>query len=214
MERNSVLESLYWRYAVKKFDPTQKISDPDWEVLESSLVLSPSAYGFQPWKFIVVQDPAVRKLLISASWNQTQPEECSHFVVFTSKITVTESDIDRFIQEMSAARGVEEISLNRYRNIMVEDLVRGPRSKNIFEWTARQAYLAMGTLLTTAAALKIDTCPMEGIDPGRYDEIFRLEGSGYSTLAACALGYRSVEDKYALVKKFRYATARVVEYVG
>ena len=99
-----------------------------------------------------------------------------------------------------------------YRQMMIGDLVTGPRSKVIADWAARQTYIALGNFMTASAALGIDTCPMEGIDPPKYDAILGLVGSGYQTVVACAAGYRSAADKYALAPKVRYPLADVVRH--
>jgi nitroreductase len=208
----SLLQQLNWRYATKKFDPTKKISAADWAVLEEALVLSASSYGLQPWKFIVVTDPALKARLRPASWNQSQVEDCSHHVVFAAQEDVTEADVDRFIARVAEVRGVSMESLAGYRGFMVGDLVQGPRHARIQEWAARQAYIAMGTLLTSAALLGIDACPFEGIEPEKYDEILGLKGTGYATVAACPMGYRATDDKYATAPKVRFAAKDVIDH--
>ena len=207
----SLLQQLTWRYATKKFDPAKKITAADWAVLQQALVLSASSYGLQPWKFIVVTDPALKAKLRPASWNQAQVEECSHHVVFTARQDITEAYVDQFIARISEVRGVTKESLAAYRSYMVGDLVQGPRHAIIKEWAARQTYIAMGTLLTSAALLGIDACPFEGIEPAKYDEILGLQGSGYATVAACPLGYRAADDKYASTPKVRFEPEEVVE---
>ena len=91
-----ILDKLHWRYAVKKFDPSQKISEADWFVLEESLRLAPSSYGLQPWKFIVVQNPEIRATLTPVSWNQTQVQDCSHYVVFATLTKIEPAYIEKF----------------------------------------------------------------------------------------------------------------------
>jgi nitroreductase len=209
---DSLLQQLNWRYATKKFDPAKKIPSADWAVLEQALVLTASSYGLQPWKFIVVTDPALKAKLRPASWNQAQVEDCSHHVVFTVKEDVSEADVDRFISRIAEVRGVTPESLAGYRGFMVGDLVQGPRHAIIKEWAARQAYIAMGNLLTSAALLGIDACPFEGIEPAKYDEILGLKGTGYATVAACPLGYRAADDKYANAPKVRFDPRDVVEH--
>ena len=208
----SLLHQLSWRYATKKFDPLKKISATDWAVLEQVLVLTPSSYGLQPWKFIVVTDPALKTRLRPASWNQSQVEDCSHLVVFTAKKDITEADVDRFIARTAEVRGATVESLAGYKGYMVGDLVKGPRHAFIHEWAARQTYIAMGNLLTSAALLGIDTCPFEGIEPAKYDEILELDGTGYATVAACPLGYRSPDDKYASAPKVRFEAKDVIDH--
>ncbi len=209
---DSLLQQLNWRYATKKFDPAKKISPADWAVIEKALVLTPSSYGLQPWKFMVVTDPALKAKLRPASWNQSQVEDCSHLVVFTAKQDITEADVDRFVARIAEVRGVAIESLAGYKGYMVGDLVKGPRHAVIQEWAARQTYIAMGNLLTSAALLGVDACPFEGIEPAKYDEILGLEGTGYTTISACPLGYRAADDKYAATPKVRFEAKDVVEH--
>lgn len=208
----SLLQQLNWRYATKKFDATRKISDGDWATLEKALVLTASSYGLQPWKFIIVTDPALKAKLRPASWNQSQVEDCSHLVVFTAKQDVTEADVNRFIARIAEVRGVSPESLAGYKGFMMGDLVNGPRHAIIGEWAARQTYIAMGNLLTSAALLGIDACPFEGIEPAKYDEILGLKGSGYTTISACPVGYRAADDKYATAPKVRFEAKDIVEH--
>ena len=209
---DALLQQLNWRYATKKFDAAKKITAADWAVLEEALILTASSYGLQPWKFIVVTDPALKAKLRPASWNQAQVEDCSHLVVFTAQQDVTEGDVDRFIARIAEVRDVTAESLAGYKGFMMGDLVNGPRHSIISEWAARQSYIAMGNLLTSAALLGIDACPFEGIEPAKYDEILGLAGSGYATVAACPLGYRAADDKYASVPKVRFAAKDVVDH--
>lgn len=208
----SLLQQLTWRYATKKFDPAKRVSAADWAVLEQALILTASSYGLQPWKFIVVTDPALKAKLRPASWNQSQVEDCSHLVVFTAKQEVSEADVDRFIARIAEVRGASVDSLAGYKGFMVGDLVNGARAAIIKEWAARQAYIAMGNLLTSAAVLGIDTCPFEGIEPAQYDEILGLVGSGYATVAACPVGYRAADDKYASAPKVRFQAKDVIDH--
>jgi nitroreductase len=200
---DTLIKQLEWRYAVKRFDPTKKIAPALWNALQKSLELTASSYGLQPYKFVVVNDPALRKKLTPASWKQPQIEESSHFVVFAGRTDIEEKDIQRFISLIARTRGVPEDSLAQYRDMMVGDLVKGPRHAIAAHWAARQAYIALGTLLTSAALLGVDACPMEGFDPSAYDEILGLKGSGYQSLCVCALGYRSSDDAYQKLKKVR-----------
>ncbi|MDP1832715.1 MAG: NAD(P)H-dependent oxidoreductase [Geothrix sp.] len=208
----SLLQQLAWRYATKKFDPTKKISTADWAVVEAALVLTASSYGLQPWKFIIVTDPALKTKLRPASWNQSQVEDCSHLVVLAAKQDITEADVDRFIARIAEVRGASVESLAGYKGFMMGDLVNGARHAIIPEWAARQTYIAMGNLLTSAALLGIDACPFEGIEPAKYDEILGLAGTGYATVAACPLGYRAADDKYASAPKVRFAAKDIIEH--
>ena len=207
-----LLAALRGRYATKAFDPTRKIDAATWEVLAQSLVLTPSSYGLQPWKFLVVTSPDLKKQLRAVSWNQAQVEECSHHVVFLARTTITEADLDRLVAATVAARGVTTESLAMYKGFMVKDLIAGPRAQHIQAWAANQVYIALGQLMASAALLGVDGCPMEGLDPAAYDRILGLEGSGYATKVALPLGYRLATDKYATLPKVRYAASELIEY--
>ncbi|MFM7880778.1 MAG: NAD(P)H-dependent oxidoreductase [Microcystis panniformis] len=210
IQPQEILEKLQWRYAVKKFDPSKKISEADWFVLEESLRLAPSSYGLQPWKFIVVQDAKIRAALTPVSWNQTQVEDCSHYVVLATLTKIEVAYVEKFVAKIAQVRELDVASLENYKNLMVSDLVNGPRSAIVQWWSQRQSYIAMGMLMETAALLDIDACPLEGIEPAAYDRILQLEGSGYAAVAAVALGYRSLEDKYQLLKKVRFDRDEVI----
>ena len=207
-----LLESLRWRYATKVFDPQQPIDAATWQALEQALVLTASSYGLQPWKFLVITDPAVRAELRPHSWNQSQITDCSHLVVLLSKRTISPADADRLIEATAAARGLETTALAGYRKMIQVDLIDGPRSRIIEEWAARQVYIALGNLLSSAALLGVDTCPIEGFSPAEYDRILQLEGSDYRSCVVCACGHRSADDKYASLAKVRYAATDLIEH--
>ena len=208
-----LLEALRWRYATKMFDSSKKIPADVWSALEESLVLTPTSYGLQPYKFFVVQDPAKRAALLSHSWGQAQVVDCSHFVVFVARTEMKEADVDRLIRRTCEVRNVPRESLEMYRGMMLKDIVNGPRGKVAHEWAARQAYIALGNFMTSCAMLGVDTCPLEGLVPAEYDRILNLEGSGYKTVVACAAGYRAADDKYARREKVRYEKRELVNVV-
>lgn len=209
---STLTQQLQWRYATKKFDATRHIDSSTWAVLEEALVLTPSSYGLQPWKFLVVTDPALKAKLRPVSWNQGQVEDCSHHVVFLMKKDLGLPEIERFVDRIAEVRGVSRESLEMYRGFMVGDLAEGPRAKKINEWAARQVYIALGNFMTAAALLGVDTCPMEGIDPVKYDEILGLGGSGWTTVCACPAGYRAPDDKYASLAKVRFKAEELIEH--
>lgn len=209
----TLLESLNWRYATKKFDPSKTITPEVWAALEDSLVLTPSSYGLQPWKFLIITSQEIKEQLKLLSWNQAQVTNCSHYVVFTIKKNLSAADVDRFVESTATVRGIPAESMKGYRDIMVGDVVNGPRSLNINEWATRQAYIALGNFMTSAALVGIDTCPMEGIDPAKYDRLLGLPEKGFATVVACAAGYRAEDDKYASLAKVRFPNSEVVEYI-
>jgi nitroreductase len=208
-----LLAALEWRYATKVFDATKKIPAEVWSALERTLVLTPSSHGLQPYKFLIVNTPAKRAELLPHSWKQKQVVDASHFVVFTVRTEMKEADVDRFVKRAAEVRKLPVETMNAYRGMMVGDVVNGPRGKIAREWATRQAYIALGNLMTAAAIVGVDTCPMEGIVPLEYDKVLGLENSGNTTVVACALGYRSANDKYAGFAKVRYETKEVVQTI-
>lgn len=208
-----VITALTWRYATKAFDPARKIPAAAWRALEAALILSPSSYGLQPWRFLVITDAATRQRLLPLSWNQQQVTACSHFVVFAGRTEVAADDVEKLIRTLGRVQRRDAASLATYRDMMLGDLVHGPRRAVITEWVSRQVYIALGTFMTAAAVLGIDTCPMEGLDPVRYDEALGLAGTGYATKVACAAGYRSASDASASLPKCRYPRAELIQRI-
>jgi len=161
----------------------------------------------------VVNNSAKRAELLPHSWNQKQVVDCSQFVVFTARTEMKDADVDKLIKRTTELRGLPADALNAYRGMMLGDVVNGPRGKNAREWATRQTYIALGNLMTCAAVLGVDACPMEGLNPVEYDRILNLNSTGYATVVACALGYRSAADKYAGLKKVRYETGDLVRTI-
>jgi len=203
ISETDLLKALNWRYATKKFDATKHIPDATWETLRKAASLTPSSFGLEPYRLIDVRDPKVRATLQPASWNQTQVVDASHFVVLAMETGFGITQIDSFLARSVRDRHVTLESLAPYKGFMEGTLVKGPRAAGIDHWSALQAYIALGNLLTSAALLGVDSCPMEGIDPPKYDEILGLKAKGLTSLVACAFGYRSSEDKYSELPKVR-----------
>ena len=213
VSNDTLISQLNWRYATKKFDSSKKISDADWKTLEDALVLTPSSFGIQPWKFIVVTDPAVRQKLVLATWNQTQPVECSHFVVFAVRKNLGADHVDRYLARIAELRGGAVEALAGFRNMMLGSLKQAADKGYLDQWQTHQVYIALGNFMTSAAVLGIDTCPMEGLEPAKYDEILGLNGSDYATVVACAAGFRATDDKYATLAKVRFPSEQVIQRI-
>ena len=209
---DKLLAALRWRYATKRFDLSRKIPAATWDAIEESLVLTPSSFGLQPWKFIVIQDPGIRALLSPESWKQPQVTEASHYVVLTARTDLDASDIDAWMARMSDVQGNHLETTAPLRG-MIQGFAQAMSHEARHAWNIRQAYIALGQLMASAALLGIDACPMEGISAAGYDHVLGLEGSGYATVVACALGYRAADDKYAGMPKARFDRARVITHV-
>lgn len=209
IKSENILEKLNWRYATKSYDATKKISDSDWATLEEALILAPSSFGLQPYKYIVVTDPEVREKLKPAAWGQPQITDASHLVVFAYKKTLTDADIEHFVERIVEVRGGSREALADYENVIKGSAKKAVDGGYIEVWNSRQAYIALGFLLETAALLGIDATPMEGFDPAQFNEILGL--TDYSAVAIAALGYRNAEgDWLANLPKVRFSKEELI----
>lgn len=212
LSSNQLLEALERRYATKQFDPNRIIPAETWADLEKSLVLTPSSFGLQPWKFLIVSHPETREKLHAASWGQSQVTDASHLVVFTARTDLSDADVSVWIERIAEVQGSPVEGLQPLRKV-IDGFIAPMSPESLHAWNARQVYIALGQLMTGAAFIGLDTCPLEGIDPRAYDEILGLTGTGYATVVACAIGYRSEEDKYAKFPKIRFDAERVIERI-
>ena len=210
LSANELLNCLNWRYAVKQFDAERKIPINQWAVLERALVLSPSSYGLQPWKFMVIDDLQMRQRLLLSAMGQRQIVDCSHLVVFAARTSITETDISHWLDRVATVRDIPEVNLDTNKATMKGDLVTGPRHEIAAEWAKRQAYLALGVFLASAAVIGIDTCPMEGFDPKAFDEILGFPALGYTTAVIATAGFRSPNDHTANETKVRFPLNEII----
>ncbi len=206
-----LVAALNWRYAVKKFDPAKSIPAETWAALEQALVLTPSSIGLQPWKFLVVTTPELKARLTAASYRQSQVADCSHFVVFAVRQDLDAEHVDRHIARMAEVRGITVESLAKFRAMTMGNLDRARNEGTLDTWQTHQIYIALGQFMASAALLGVDTCPMEGIEPAKYDDVLGLQGTGYATVVACAAGFRLADDKYATTPKVRFKPEDVIE---
>lgn len=213
MPHRSLLDGLHWRYATKHFDAQKAIPSDIWKQLEESLILTPSSYGLQPWKFLVITNPELKAKLLPHTWGQKQVVDCSHFVVFASKTTIDHEFIDENFKRTEEVRGVPAEKMKGYRDMIVKNLVHDARAGDIEEWASRQAYIALGQFMLACALLHVDACPMEGFVPAEYDKILSLTARGLTAAVCCAAGYRAETDKYATAAKVRFPAEKLVEHL-
>jgi len=187
------IENLKWRYATKKFDSSKKISSENLGKLKEAIQLSVSSYGLQLYKVIIVENPSLREKLKPVSWGQDQITEASHLVVFCNYTNVKDKHVDNFLNMTAKRQDMEVKNLNGYGDFMKSKINEMTKSE-LFNWTSRQTYLALGNLLNACAELKIDSCPMEGFEPEKYNEILGLSKQGLNAAVIATIGYRSSED--------------------
>ena len=189
-----LLENLNWRYAVKRMTgekvPQQKVD----AILEAAR-LSASSAGLQPYKIIVVQDEATKKLLQPAAYNQPQITEASHLLIFAAYEKITAQDIEDFINLQATVKQVAPESLAPFKERLVTTILPRTDEEN-FNWAARQSYIALGTALIAAANETVDATPMEGFNPAAFDEILNLKAAGLKSVALLVLGYRDAANDF------------------
>lgn len=206
------LNNLLWRYATKKFDPQQKLSAAETDMLEEVLRLAPNSFGCQLWKFYRIDDPTVRAAIKEAGYGQPQIVDASHLYALASKIAPTEQDIADYLESIKMTRGVTNESLAGLKGALTNAIVGKPAG-NVAVWTAKQVYIALGFILDAAAQHHIDACPMEGFDHDKVSEIIGTTKDGYAVQVLCPVGHRSADDSYATQKKVRYPKERVIKVI-
>ncbi|MEO6333494.1 MAG: NAD(P)H-dependent oxidoreductase [Pyrinomonadaceae bacterium] len=208
----AILDSLRWRYAVKSYDATRKVSEADFKLLEDAVLLAPSSFGIQPYKLFVIADPAVREALKPAAYNQSAITDASHLIVFAYKRTLTDSDVDVFVSRIAEVRGQTRESLAGLESTVAGTVKKAVDGGNVGTWNSRQAYIALGFLLETAALMNIDATPMEGFDSDKVNEVLGL--TEYSAVVLAALGYRDAEkDWLAPLPKVRKPKSELIERI-
>jgi nitroreductase len=210
----NILESLKWRYATKQFDTTKKLTPDQLGMLLEAARLSPSSFGLQPWKFVVVTNPAVRAKLREAAWNQSQITDASALIVFCVRKDIDDVLVDSYMQSIAKTRSVPIESLKGFADSIKGSLKSRPTPDALKEWATRQVYIALGVLLTVAAHLDIDACPMEGFDPKKFDDILGLAALGLESRTLATVGFRSVDDVTASYAKVRFPKEAVVVEVN
>lgn len=197
-----IIDSLKWRYATKKFDATKYVSDEKLAIIKEAFTLTASSYGLQPVKMLVIKDKELQKELVSHSYNQEQVAQASHVLVFCIENIVDEAYIRAHFENEKSIRGTEDAVLDSFRSYLIESF-SGKKSTEIKEWATKQAYIALGNLLTVCATEQVDSCPMEGFLPEKYDELLNLNSRGLSSVLVLPIGYRSDDDMFSGFKKVR-----------
>lgn len=199
---NPYIKQLHWRYATKVFDADKKIDDATIKSLQEAIQLSASSYGLQPYKVLNVEDKEIRRQLRTASWDQAQITDASHLFVFVNNTRMDGKEVDNYISVVGTVRQIEAEKLSRYADFIKSKTVNLPTEIKK-SWTARQAYIALGNLLSAAAMFEVDTCPIEGFEMKNVNQILGLDSAKYSACVIVAIGYRSNDDTTQHLPKVR-----------
>jgi nitroreductase len=205
-------EDLNWRYATKKFDPNKKLSKDELDQLLESIQLTASSYGLQPYEVFVVENKEIREKLKAVAWNQSQVTEASHLIVFANLTKVTEKYVNNYLDNIANTRNITRDDLKGMEDMIKNTILQLPAEAQE-NWSAKQAYIALGNLLSSAANLKVDTCPMEGFDAGKFDEILGLKDRDLTTAVIAPVGFRSSDDYYQDLAKVRKAKSDLIEII-
>lgn len=198
----SLIEKLNWRYATKKFDHTKKLSTEQLNDLLAAVRLAPASAGLQSYKVIVIEDPAIREQLRVAAHGQSQITDASQLIVLASETNLDEAYVKTFIDFVAEKRQIARENLAGYEQMLVGNVTRLNEDQRLV-WANKQAYIALGVLLTAAAEMGIDACPMEGFNLALFDEILGLKEKGLSTAVIAAVGFRAEDDNYSKLLKVR-----------
>ncbi len=198
----NLLESLKWRAAIKKFDTSKKVSKEDIEVLLTAGNLAPTSGGLQPFKIVVVSNDDLKKKLVAASYEQPQVGDASHLLVFAIEQEIDEEIVNKYIRRAEEVRGKGKESLIAYSESM-KYFISTMDEATKYTWARSQAYIALGMVMAAAAEIRIDSCPMEGLVPDKYQEMLGLKSEKLMPVVILPIGYRSENDVHSKEEKIR-----------
>lgn len=211
MNNQKILKSLNWRYATQIYDQKKKIKESDLKFILESARLSPSSFGIEPWKFLVIKNNNLREKMKQAGYGQPKFTEASHLIVIARRVD-SENLSKELIDRTSKITRKKSDQLSGLKD-MVDGTIAGYQSSGgIDKWLSCQTYIALGTILTVSAMIGVDACPMEGFDPVQINQILNLNKKNLSVCTIVALGYRG-NDPRSKVKKVRRSYKDVVETV-
>jgi nitroreductase / dihydropteridine reductase len=205
----SLLDSLKWRYAVKRMNGN-KIPEATLNTILEATKLAPSSFGLTPYNIIVIEDEETRKKLQPHFYNQPQVSESSALVIFATWNSITEKEVAEYMQEIADERGVPVESLNDFASY-INGSIKNLTTEQLQIWAAKQTYIALGFTLVAAATEEIDATPMEGFKPDAVDEALGLKALGLHSAVAVTLGYRDAANDYLSgAKKVRRASEKLI----
>lgn len=199
----TIIDNLKWRYATQKFDTSREIPDADLETILMAGNLAATAYGLQPFQFVVVDDKAKKQALVEHAYGQTHFVDNSALIVIASRTDINEAYINEYIERTAKTRGMDVAMLEGFKGMMLGDMTnRGEAGRMIF--AEQQAYIALGTMMAAASEMRIDNHAMSGFNANAFDEVLGLSVKNLHATVCLALGYRHSEDSwqnYAKVRK-------------
>ena len=206
---NSFSKAMDFRHACKVFDETKKISDEDMNFILEAGRKSPSSFGMEAWKFLVITNKELKEKLQPACWKQIQITSCSHLVVVLAGIDSVKIESSE-VEKRFKRREMPQESLDMYMGLYASHLEKTLSSdENIYSWTSKQTYIAVGNMMNAAAFIGIDSCPIEGFEKERVEEILRLDVTKHQVALVLPFGYRINPQP----EQIRLAFDEVVEFI-
>lgn len=206
---SNTIKQLQWRYATKKFDATRQLPKEKLDILKQAFNLTATSYGLQTIKLLVLKDRTIRKKLVEHAYNQHQVLDASELLVICIQEDIIKSDINNYYDNIKHIRETPETILKPYREGLIETVAKLSVNERQ-EWSTKQAYIALGNLMTVCALEEIDACPMEGFVAEKFDDILNLKSKGLKSVLLLPVGYRAEDDMFSGFKKVRQAIDEVV----
>ena len=196
------MEAMDFRHACKIFDETKKVSCEDMNYILEAGRKSPSSFGMEPWKFLVITNEELKAELRPVCWDQPQITTCSHLVIILAAIDSIKPESGE-VERKFKRREMPQEKLDFYMGLYSSHLANTLSSnENIYSWTAKQTYIAMGNMMTAAAIKGVDSCPIEGFEKEKVEKILKLDLSKYQLSCIVPFGYRINEQSSQLRESF------------
>lgn len=207
-EKN-IIESLQWRYACKKFDPEKRLSQDQLMVLKNAFNLTATSFGLQPLKMLVIQGEELKAKLLPHAYFQQQITTCSHLLVICIDTSIDENSVDSYFELEKRIRGTDDAIIDKFRN-QLKSIFKNKSREQIDGSSVNQAYINIGTLMTVCAEQGIDSCPMEGFNPAKFDEVLSLQEQNLKSVLLLPVGFRAKDDIMSNMKKVRKPLDQVI----
>ena len=205
----SIIEKLQWRYATKKFDSSKELSNDKLQTLKEAFNLTALSYGLQTLKLVVIKDKTKREALLPCAFGQRQVIDSSHLLVLCIQSEIDDKDVDSHFDNVKNIRETPDHILDPFKAQMKSTISSMPLDRKV-DWATRQAYIALGNLMTVCAVEGIDSCPMEGFKPAEIDKALALDELGLNSVLLLPVGYRAEDDMFSTFKKVRKTVSETV----
>jgi nitroreductase len=198
----NTIESLKWRYAVKKFNNNKSLTENQINTLKEAFNLTATSYGLQPLKLVVLNNKIIQKELVAHSWNQSQVVDASHVLVICVPKQYSSEEVKKYFSLVQEIRNTPAEINQPFKEFLTAEIEKKTQEE-LFLWNKNQAYIALGNLLTICALEKIDSCPMEGFIPEKYNEVLKLDTHNLTATLVLPVGFRAEDDYMKDLKKVR-----------